>query len=112
MSNIAVEIADETNLTASGETTVVNTVGARNALTAGAEFYLNVTSLTGTSPTADFDIVATVDGIDYILGSFAQATGATNERIAIAECPDVVKVEYTLGGTVTDLDYTVICIRR
>ena len=112
MRNIVVEIANEVNLTGSGEAAAVDTVGARDARQSDAAFYLNVTSLTGTSPTADFDITATLDGIDYVLGSFAQATGVTNERIVITDCPDVVKVEYTLGGTVTDLDYTVTCIRR
>lgn len=111
MSDIEVEILNVANATASGAGSNAATIGSRENKAADAAFFLNVTSLTGTAPTMDVTIKKTVDGIDYTLGTFTQATGATSERIVITNCPDVVRAEYTAGGTVTDFDGTVTSIR-
>ena len=61
----------------------------------------------------DIDIVSTINGVDHVEGSFTQAgAGASKEKITITNCPDVVKAVYTAGGTVTDADFTVDCVRR
>lgn len=109
MRNIETEIANEEALSATGEAALADTVGSRDAKDAGAAFYLNITVFVGT--TADFTIVGVVDGVEYILATFTQAAGVTHERKAVTNCPDIVKVKYTLAS-VTDLDYTVTCIRR
>ncbi len=112
MKNIITTILTALNLTTSGESSAVDTVGTRDARNQDATFYLNVSSLTGTSPTLDVDIVSTINGVDHVEGSFTQATGATKERLSITNCPDSVKAVYTMGGTVTDADFTVDCARR
>lgn len=111
MRDIETTVATITNVTASGEEAAVDTIGSRQSQGENARFFLSVTSLTGSSPTMDVDITATIGGVDYVLGSFAQATGATTESITISLCPAVVKVEYTAGGTVSDFDAVVTCVR-
>lgn len=64
----------------------------------------NVTSLTGTAPTMDIDVVAEVGGVDIVVGSFAQFTAAGNQTIKIEGCPSTIKLVGTAGGTVTDFD--------
>jgi len=105
-------VATIVNATASGEEVAVDTVGTRDLQTGDARFHLNVTALTGTAPTMDLDITATIDSVDYVVGSFVQSVaGASVQSIVINQCPSVVKIEYTAGGTVTDFDATVTCSR-
>lgn len=72
-----------------------------------ARFYLNVSAVSGTSPTLDVDIVATIGGEDYVLASFTQKTAAGKETITIDGCPKEVKAVYTLGGTSPDFTFEV-----
>lgn len=114
MRDITTVVATLVNVTTTGEGLLVDTrptVGTRDNKASGARFFLNVTSLTGTAPTADFIIVVVLDSVDITIGTFTQATGATSESIDIANCPLNVKAKHTLGGTVTDLDAVVTCIR-
>lgn len=108
---IITTVATITDATGSGEGSKVDTIGSRQHVGENARFFLSVTSLTGTAPTMDVDITCTIGGVDYVLGSFTQASGATTETITIANCPSGVKAEYTAGGTVTDFDAVVTCAR-
>ena len=108
MKDIVTNVLTLVDETASGEGSKVDTIGSREHCEGSARFFLNVTGFTGTS--ADFDVVATLDGTDFILGSFTQVTGVTSEVIRIEDCPSGVKIEYTLVS-VTDLDCTVTCVR-
>lgn len=86
---------------ASGETALTNTLGGLEASgTSDVRFYLSLTA-SAVPTTLDVDIVATVGGVDYVLGSFAQlgAVGAGTEVITIANCPANVKAEFTIVGT-------------
>jgi hypothetical protein len=77
-------------------------------------FYFDVSSLTGSGGTIDMDIVTTIGGNDFVLGSFTQATaaaGASEESIIIQNCPAHVKAVWTAGGTVSDFDATIHCVR-
>lgn len=111
MKDIETQIANIVNATATGEAVPVETIGAREHQTAGALLFLNVTSLTGTAPTMDVTVVVTIDGVDFVVGTFTQAGGVTSEMISVAICPNLLKVKYTAGGTVTDFDATVTCVR-
>jgi hypothetical protein len=91
--------------------TKVDTIKARDHKQADADFYLDVTALTGTAPTVDIDVTAVIGGVTHILGSFTQATGVTKEKINVPNCPANVLLTYTEGGTVTDADLTVNCVR-
>lgn len=98
-------------LTAQGTATVENT---KSVITAGenrtqsksVRFFLNVSAIGGT-PTLDVSIVASVDGIDHVLGSFTQATGVTSESIVIADCPPRIKVVSVVAGTTPSITSTV-----
>ena len=100
-------IATITNATASGETALERLAALKDRTGAKFRFVLNCTSITGTSPTMDLDLVAEMDGADYTLGSFTQVTAAGAQSIVVEAPPLFVKVVYTAGGTVTDFDATV-----
>ena len=65
-----------------------------------ARFYLSVTA-SDTPTTLDVDIVASVGGVDFVVGSFTQvgAVGTASESIVIVNCPKDVKADYTIAGT-------------
>lgn len=86
--------------TASGESSLVATQSG-GFLADDTRFYLSVSAVTGTDPTLDVDIVATIGGVDYVLGSFAQLTTAGAESIEVSACPPSVKAVWTIGGTAT-----------
>lgn len=63
-----------------------------------ARAFLNVTAASGTSPTLDVDIVVTINGEDYVLASFAQATAPGTQSIVIPDAPPELKAAWTIGG--------------
>lgn len=74
--------------------------------------YLNVTAVTGDSPTLDVDVVTVVDGADFVLGSFTQASGVGTETILVQGMPENVKAVYTIGGTTPSFTFTVNVCRN
>ncbi len=75
-----------------------------------AEFYLNVTSLTGTDPTLDVTIQAydPSTGLWKDIVVFDQATGAGSQlKVATAGLGWKIRVKYVTGGTITDCDFVV-----
>lgn len=97
------EIANLASRTASGESGLASTssdavADPHSSGEPSLRVFLNVTAAAGTSPTLDVDIVATVNGEDYVIDSFAQATGVTKEARVISDCPRVVKAVWTIGG--------------
>jgi hypothetical protein len=74
---------------------------------ASVHFFLNVTALAGSTPLLDMTIEHTVDGITAVLGSFAQASGVTNEAITVANCPENFFVRTNFTNTITDADFKV-----
>jgi hypothetical protein len=80
-----------------------NTV-AVNHLNSALSFVLNVTAQAGTNPTLDVDIevLDEVSGLWYVLDSFAQKTGVSNERLAAVSIPEGrIRANWTIGGTDT-----------
>jgi len=74
------------------------------------EFYLNVSSLSGTSPTLDVTIQAYDSSTqlwkDIVV--FEQATGAGSQlKVATAGLGWKIRVKYKTGGTITDCDFVV-----
>jgi len=74
------------------------------------EFYLNVSSLSGSSPTLDVTIQAydpsTQIWKDIVV--FDQATGAGSQlKVATAGLGWKLRVKYVTGGTITDCDFVV-----
>lgn len=68
---------------------------------AGAAGVLQVTTVTGTSPTLDVKLRDSADNITYAdLITFTQATGRTAERKTVSGTVNkYVQVTYTIGGT-------------
>lgn len=95
-----ISLHDSAARSSSGETAAINTLGGNEI--GGADdvvFYLNVTASSGTSPTLDITIKATIAGEEWVLGTFTQAVGITSSKITITNCPRDVKVNYAIGGT-------------
>lgn len=64
--------------------------------------YLDVTVVSGTTPTLDVVIQDSPDGSKwYDKESFTQATGVTGEAKRITNFGKFVRVKYTIGGTDT-----------
>jgi len=77
------------------------------------EFYLNVSSLTGTSPTLDVTIQAydPTTGIWKDIVKFDQSTSSGSQlKVATAGLGWQLRVKYTTGGTITDCDFIVSVI--
>lgn len=75
---------------------------------------LRCTSLTGSTPLLDIDVVERTEaGADIVVGSFAQLNGAGSERIKLTNATGrTMYVKYTEGGTWTDCDFTVDIIGK
>ena len=75
-----------------------------------AEFYLDVTSLTGSSPTLDVTVQAydSSTGLWKDIAVFDQATGAGSQlKVATAGLGWKIRVKYVTGGSLTDGDFIV-----
>ena len=72
---------------------------------------VNCSAITGTSPTMDVDVVATIGGVDIVIASFAQITAAGNQTLKVEGCPSNIKLVGTAGGTITDFDAEFACTR-
>lgn len=86
--------------------------GAQNngaSTSSGGVAYLQVTAVSGTSPTADVKVRDSADNATYVdLVSFTQATGRTAERVTVSGTVDqYLKVRYTIGGTDPSFTITV-----
>tara|TARA_R110000824_G_scaffold38438_2_gene117410 strand:- start:3002 stop:3721 length:720 start_codon:yes stop_codon:yes gene_type:complete len=92
--------------TASGTDTVDNNAASTSA---GAVGYLQVTTSSGTSPTADIKIEDSSDNISYSdLLTFTQATGRTAQRATVSGTVNqYVRVSWTLGGTTPSFTFIV-----
>ena len=74
------------------------------------EFYLDVPSLTGSSPTLDVTIQSydPVTGLWKDIAVFDQATGAGSQlKVATAGLGWKIRVKYKTGGSLTDCDFVV-----
>lgn len=77
--------------------------------------FLDVTSVSGTSPTLDIDVEAKdpASGKYFTLKSFTQITGATSEALFIGTGADTVfptrqyRLNFTTGGTTPSFTLTV-----
>lgn len=70
---------------------------------------LDVTAVTGTSPTLDVIIEDTLDGTNWnTLMTFTQATGVTREIVTLTTpFGDRLRAKYTLGGTTPDFTFSI-----
>lgn len=83
-----------------------------NAIFAGenkeAIVYLDVTAVTGTSPTLDVVIQDTIDGTNFdTVDSFTQATTTGREVKRINNFSRYMRISYTIGGTTPDFTFSV-----
>lgn len=92
-------------------TTAIDTILMAPITGGKARFTFVVKSLSGTSPTVDFELFHKVEGVLVSLGTFAQATGATSESLIIDMCPRFLFVTATFGGTVTASNIRLHCLR-
>lgn len=85
----------------SDETILVDTSnGQPYSYSPETRFYLSLAA-SDTPTTLDVDIVATIGGVDHVIGSFTQlgAVATGKEAIIVANCPRNVKAVFTVVGT-------------
>ncbi|MGD9581588.1 MAG: hypothetical protein AB7V50_09465 [Vampirovibrionia bacterium] len=73
-----------------------------------AVVYLDVTAVSGTTPTLDVTVQDTIDGTNWdTVGSFTQASSAGREAIRINNFSRFMRVSYTMAGTDPDFTFSV-----
>jgi hypothetical protein len=118
---LTTELLDLTAETASGEGALIDTtafpsidknlrpqLGKRAIKSGAALFSISSTAHSGTSMAVD--VVAEVDGVDHVVGSFTDVTGTGVETIVIDFCPDLVKIVY-VETAIDDWDVKIHCVR-
>lgn len=89
--------------TATGQTDAIDASGVDEL-----SVFLNVTDVSGTSPTLDVVIQDSPDGTTwYDKESFTQATAATSEAKRLTNFGKFVRVKYTIGGTTPSFTFEV-----
>ena len=73
--------------------------------------FLNITAVSGTSPTLDVFIHRRVSGVDIIFAAFAQQTAVGSAFVNISNCLDVIGITYVIGGTSPDFTFEVVLVR-
>lgn len=99
------------NQTAGSRQGPYDTQTRRDSNENAATILLDVTSITGTAPTLDVDVECDVNGITYVVKSFAQINATGKYQLEIPMCPDSIYIDLIEGGTWTDLDVNCAIIR-
>ena len=92
-------------VTATGNSGPLNGYGPAKVIRA----QLEVTAVSGTTPTLDVVIEDTLDGVNWnVIGTFTQATVATRQVLNIATSfAETIRVRYTVGGTTPSFTFSV-----
>lgn len=94
--------------TASGDSGVVETGGGHEWLEHSVRLYLDVAAPTGTSPTLNVFVYGVVNGKNYLLFQFTQATtAATRQTARIDNAPRDLLVAWTIAGTAPNYTFEV-----
>ena len=98
-------------VTASGSGSVVDLGPGPNL---GMAFYLDVTAVSGTTPTLDVVVQDSPDGsVWYDLVTFARKTGVSKEVQRLASpFARRLRVSYTVGGTSPSFTFSVVGVPR
>lgn len=93
--------------TASGDSGTLDGWGAADSL----RIQLDVTAVSGTSPTLDVVVEDTLDGTNWnTIGTFAQKTAAGREVVNITGLfSDTLRVRWTVAGTTPSFTFAVDC---
>lgn len=107
-----VELAASASRTETGVGSLVDTFADRGLQSAespatGCRVYLSVSAASGTTPTLDVTVEATVSGVDFVIATFTQATTTTKETKTALECPEDMKARWVIGGTTPDFTFEV-----
>lgn len=70
-------------------------------------FFLDITAVSGTTPTLVLELWGTINGVDFLLGAFASKNAAGKDTIVIADCPRYVKPRWVVGGTTPSFTFNV-----
>lgn len=98
-------VVASTARTSSGTSSVLEGYGPAESL----RIQLDVTAVTGTSPTLNVVIEDTLDGTNWnTVGTFAQKTAAGREVINVTSpFTDRLRVSHTIGGTTPSFTFAV-----
>lgn len=71
---------------------------------------LDVTAASGTTPTLNPTIRSTINGVQFVVGTFAQKTAVGQETILVEVPGRSLDVAYTIGGTTPSFTFSVQCV--
>lgn len=77
--------------------------------------YLNVTVVSGTSPTLDVKLQDSSDGVNWVdipSGAFTQATATGVKRLVVSDVGRYVRAVATIGGTTPSFTFDVKAVGR
>jgi hypothetical protein len=92
-------------VTTNGNTADINVGNYKEGI-----FFLNVTAVSGTSPTLDVSIQSKdpVSGVYFTIANFTQVTDITSQSICITSCMgSIIRVQYKVGGTNPSFTFSV-----
>lgn len=106
---------ESSSSTVNGVGDLTNSIGARQNVGGKARFFLNVSVLSGTTPTLDVTIEAVIDGVNVTFATFTQLLAPGSQYIAPAApfdlIPDKLQVRRAFTGTGLACTFTVTCVR-
>ena len=72
-----------------------------------ARFYLNVTAVSGTSPTMDVLISALFNNVAFPIATFTQMTATGVQAITVLDCPQELQLLAVVGGTTPSFTFEI-----
>jgi hypothetical protein len=100
-------------VTATGNGATVSTlVNALGYVTPGGRFLVDVTAVTGTTPSATFSLQTVVNGIVFTLASCTALTAVGQCVLAVDQAPTDLRVSYVITGTTPSFTFSSYFVRQ
>jgi len=78
----------------------------------GVLVLVNVTAVSGTSPSMTFSLEGIVNGVNYTLGSCAAITAVNKCVLFVTQVPAVVRGAWVISGTTPSFTFTATIVRQ
>jgi hypothetical protein len=89
--------------------TLVNAIGYE---TPGGRFLVDVTAVTGTTPSATFSLQTVVNGVVFTLASCTALTAVGQCVLAVDQAPTDLRVQYAISGTTPSFTFSSYFVRQ
>lgn len=108
-----ISLATSAARTASGNGSTVDTLPTSiDYHTPGGVVVVNVTAVSGTSPSMTFSLEGIVNGINYTLGSCSAITAVNKCVLFVTQLPSAVRAAWVISGTTPSFTFTADLVRQ